>query len=162
MAQRAYVGLGSIAQEALALNQLYKTITLEMKCRCIDRNCKTVSDAVDIIERYEGILGDQSLKKPNVRAVTNDTVAVTKENEMLKLMKDLIERMDRLEKNQTHNDKTCFQCKKPGHFYKNCPWNTGRNNATARNDNRRMPPAQRTYPEQRFQEFQGNGNPSSH
>ena len=58
MAQKAYVGLDSAAQEAIALNQLYKTITLEMKCRCIDRNCQTVS--VDVIKRYEGILGDKT------------------------------------------------------------------------------------------------------
>ena len=158
MAQRAYVGLGSIAQEALALNQLYKTITLEMKCRCIDRDCKTVSDAVEIIERYEGILGDQTLKKPNVRAVAIETAARSKENEIQKMLKELIERMERLEKNQHQNDKTCFLCKRPGHFIKNCPRN--KNNANPGNDYRHNQP-QRAYPEQRFQDFQGNGRPSS-
>lgn len=62
MAQKAYAGLDSNAQEATALNKLYKTITLEVKCRCMDRDCQTVSEAVDVIERYERILGDQTEK----------------------------------------------------------------------------------------------------
>lgn len=57
------------AQEALALNQLYKSISLEMKCRCIDRNCSTIAQAVDIIERYESILGDGAERKRTVRMV---------------------------------------------------------------------------------------------
>ena len=57
MSQKAYSNLDPRAQEALALNQLYKSISLEMKCRCIDKNCKTVADAVEVIERYEAILG---------------------------------------------------------------------------------------------------------
>lgn len=51
MSQRAHPNLDARAQEALALNQLYKYISLEMKCRCIDRNCLTIAQAVDIIER---------------------------------------------------------------------------------------------------------------
>jgi hypothetical protein len=50
IAQKAYVGLDSVGQEAIALNQLYKTNILEMKCRCLDRSCRTVTEAVDIIE----------------------------------------------------------------------------------------------------------------
>lgn len=52
MAQRAYYNLNALAQEALALNQLYKVISLDMKCRCIDKDCRTVAEAVDVIERY--------------------------------------------------------------------------------------------------------------
>ena len=63
MAQKAYCNLDSLAQEALALNQLYKIISLEMKCHCIDRDCRTVAEAVDIIERYEAIMGDYSDRK---------------------------------------------------------------------------------------------------
>ncbi|VDI65534.1 Hypothetical predicted protein [Mytilus galloprovincialis] len=46
MVQKAYCNLDSLAQEVLALNQLYKSIPIEMKCRCVDRECKTVADAV--------------------------------------------------------------------------------------------------------------------
>ncbi|KAL3882353.1 hypothetical protein ACJMK2_028706 [Sinanodonta woodiana] len=68
MSQRAYVNLDSRAQKALALNQLYKCILLEMKCRCYDRECQTVAQAVEIIERYEAIMGDQG-RKLTVRGV---------------------------------------------------------------------------------------------
>lgn len=160
MAQRAYVGLGSVAQEVLALNQLYKTMTLEMKCRCIDRNCKTVSDAVDIIERFEGILGDQTLKKPNIRAVTQETTSAIRDNEIQKMFNELIERIKKLEKNKTSNDRSCFLCKQPDHFYRDCPRN--RRGPNMRNDHRYLPPPQRAYQAPRYQEgSQGNGRPSS-
>jgi hypothetical protein len=55
MAQRAYPELDLRAQEVLAINQLYKTVTLEVKCRCMDKECHTISEAVDVIERYESI-----------------------------------------------------------------------------------------------------------
>jgi hypothetical protein len=37
----------------LALNQLYKSISLEMKSKCIDKECETVATAVDIVEKHE-------------------------------------------------------------------------------------------------------------
>lgn len=72
LAQRAYPDLGADAQESLALHQFYKAITLEMKCRCIDRDCRTIESAVQIVERYEAILGEGTEKKKNsVRAINN-------------------------------------------------------------------------------------------
>ena len=72
LAQRAYSDLGTDAQKSLALHQFYKGITLQMKCRCIDRDCRTVESAVQVVERYESILGEGNEKKKiNVRAVDN-------------------------------------------------------------------------------------------
>ena len=72
LAQRAYPELGTDAQESLALHQFYKAISLEMKCRCIDRDCRTVESAVQVVERYEAILGEGTEKKKgNVRAINN-------------------------------------------------------------------------------------------
>ena len=71
LAQRAYPDLGTEAQESLALHQFYKAITLEMKCRCIDRDCRTIESAVEIVERYEAILGDGIEKKNTVRAIND-------------------------------------------------------------------------------------------
>ena len=43
-----------------------------MKCRCIDRDCRTVESAVQVVERYEAILGEGTDKKnSNVRAVNS-------------------------------------------------------------------------------------------
>ena len=165
MAQKAYVGLDSIAQEALALNQLYKTITLEMKCRCLDRSCQTVTEAVDIIERYEGILGDQSLKKPCVRAVSAETETRRNNSEIQRMFKELIDRIEKIEKNGVTNEsktnRTCFLCKSPDHFIRDCPMNTGEQGH--RNNPRYRPQPQMPYQgAQPNVQHQGNGRPSSH
>ena len=140
MSQRAYVNLDSRAQEALALNQLYKCISLEMKCRCIDRECQTVAQAVEIIERYEAIMGDQG-RKSTVRGVfshcdpernlNNQQTEIDRTLE--KSIRLLTERLERLEntrfsrqgQNQSSNrntgNKTCFICSAPDHFFRNCP-----------------------------------------
>lgn len=73
MAQKAYRKLGPLAQEALALNQLYKSISLDMKSKCIDKECETVAAAVDIIERHEAIYEINDKKRPIVvRQMTAD------------------------------------------------------------------------------------------
>ena len=71
LAKKAYRSLDTDAQETLALNQLYKLIPVEMKCRCIDHDCQSVQQAVEVIERYEAILGEatQERKKGNVRNI---------------------------------------------------------------------------------------------
>lgn len=164
MAQKAYAGPDSNAQEATALNQLYKTITLEVKCRCMDRDCQTVSEAVDVIERYERILGDQTLKKPSVRTVTVETAPKTIISEVQKMFKELCERIEKLEKNVSNKavtDRTCFLCKRPDHLFRECPINN-RRVPTQRQDHRYMSSSQRPYmaglP---IGQFQGNARSSS-
>ena len=51
--QKAYCNLDDTTQDLLALNHLYKVVSVKMKCRCIDKNCQTVFDAADVIDRYE-------------------------------------------------------------------------------------------------------------
>lgn len=73
MAQRAYTDLDGRAQEVLALNQLYKSVPPEVKYQCTNQDCKTVTEAVEVIERYEAILGDgMEKKKPSVRMVSDN------------------------------------------------------------------------------------------
>lgn len=50
MAYKVDTGLDFNVQEITELNQLYKTITLEIKCSCLNRNFQTVSEAVDVID----------------------------------------------------------------------------------------------------------------
>ena len=71
LAKKAYSDLDTNTQETLALNQLYKLISVEMKCRCFDSMCQNVYQAVEVIERYEAILGDNSQEwtKSNIRAI---------------------------------------------------------------------------------------------
>lgn len=143
MAQRAYYNLDALAQEALALNQLYKVISLEMKCRCIDKDCRTVAEAVDVIERYESIIGDGVEKrKANVRAIDSDThpkpLAESKpylrdqnSAELNLSLQQVITRLNRLE-SRNHRDfdrrspsynfnRNCYICDSPNHFMRDCP-----------------------------------------
>lgn len=129
MSQRAYPNLDGMAQEALALNQLYKCISLEMKCRCIDRNCSTVVQAVDIIERYESILGDGTEKRRAVRMVGGDLQK--SDSEISKTLQTILSRLEQLEhgpqqrqgrpreNGQTRNQ--CYGCGSPDHFIRQCP-----------------------------------------
>ena len=148
MAQKAYCNLDPPAQEALALNQLYKIVSLEMKCRCIDRDCTTVSEAVDVIERYGAIMGDNlDRKKSNMRAIDLSPVRRNETQQKSKLESTLerIEaRLDRLEKHtqftsqigqpqqtfpkqggggQKPTKRTCYTCSSPHHMFRNCPYN---------------------------------------
>ena len=66
MAQKAYIKLDTLAEETLALNQLYKSIPLEMKSKCIDKECETVATAIYIIEKHEAIFELNDKKKPNI------------------------------------------------------------------------------------------------
>ena len=74
MAQRAYADLDGRAQEVLALNQLYKSVSPEIKYQCTNQECTTVAEDVEVIERYEAIIGDGTDKRrPNVRLVTDSS-----------------------------------------------------------------------------------------
>ena len=66
MAHEAYINLHALSQAALPLNQLYKSISLEMKGKYIGKECETVATAVEIIKNHEDffslmIKGTQSL-----------------------------------------------------------------------------------------------------
>jgi hypothetical protein len=140
LAQKAYSDLDPIAVERLALNQLYKQISGDMHCRCIDTNCHTVNDAVSVIERYEAILGTP--QPTHVRAV--DAYDITQpESQILSAVQRLEARIERIEK--THfpsspvirpykSQRACFGCNSPSHFWRNCQQNV--NNTLSPNDQR--------------------------
>ena len=52
MSQRAYSSLNSEAKEMLALNQLYKSVSPELKYKCISKKCTSVTQAVSIIDIF--------------------------------------------------------------------------------------------------------------
>ena len=70
LAQRAYSNMYHETREMLALNQLYKSVSPDLKYKCISENYTSVSNAVSIIEIYEGILGDDLSKKKLIRHAT--------------------------------------------------------------------------------------------
>lgn len=149
LAQKAYSNLDIDAQESLALNHLFKIIPVEMKCRCIDKECNTVTEAVDVIERYESIVGDGDKKRP-IRSVGHDKNTRQSETELHdpaeqlgNTVQHLVERLDKLESahkkslNKRFNaPMTCFICDSPDHLMKECP--DRRHRKQSNYDSRRM------------------------
>ena len=143
LAQRAYPDLGTDAQESLALHQFYKAITLEMKCRCIDRDCRTIDSAVQIVERYEAILGEGTeTKKNTVRAINDATDSGPSGSRRSQqywynndvILKQILDRLEKIEGHPQSNGATdgprpkrnyqrgaCYICQSHGHFLKDCP-----------------------------------------
>lgn len=126
ISQKAYSNLDSTAQEALALNQLYKIVPMEMKCRCIEKECRNVSDAVGVIELYEALFEEtKERKRMGVRAV--NVVPPANEDGILydKLcrgIEEICQRLTRLERaTPTKSNRTCFNCNSPDHFMRECP-----------------------------------------
>ena len=164
MAQKAYCNLDDTAQELLALNHLYKVVSVEMKCRCIDKNCQTVSDAADVIDRYEAILGENTDRKKQVRATksvdessdhkqTLGTVAHSQITDPCELLQEISARLERLEKNgKKSSNHLCFNCNSPKHFIKDCPH--PRNNKSRDVSRTQETPKRQNY-------SQGNGRPSA-
>jgi hypothetical protein len=141
LARKAYRNLEPEAQEMLALQQFYKALSVEMRCRVMDRECKTISDAVEVVERYEELLGDShinSRRRDVVRQAVDYTSDFGRQNtnfgrdrpmrnedEMQKTLKAIQFRLDRIERSQKRTPqngvRTCFICQSPDHLYRNCP-----------------------------------------
>jgi hypothetical protein len=162
MSQRAYPELGLRAREALALNQLYKSVSPELKYRCMDKECKTVVEAVDVISRYEAILGrddDKDKKKSTVRATndlglnknaTNDSLAQQILQRIEVLERDLDRRSYYANRNQGR-PRGCFRCGQEDHYIRDCPQpmyreNEAPNQRFNNTRNNRPPPARPQNP----------------
>ena len=127
----------SLAQEAIALNQLYKSISPEMRYKCIAGQCITVAQAVDMIEVYESVMGTEGSKKKNVVRMTREEPENQPSlrslerglSEIQQSMKQVVERVEKLE-TIPQQKRGCFLCKSTDHFMRYCPMN--KNQSTAR------------------------------
>lgn len=120
LAQKAYSDLDHFSQERLALNQLYKLISTEMKCRCMDNNCSSINDAVCVIDRYEAIIGS-STPVSTIRACDSGESAPSIEATLEKIEN----RLSKIESAQStpRGPKACFSCKSLEHLWASCPRN---------------------------------------
>ncbi|CAG2192922.1 unnamed protein product [Mytilus edulis] len=163
MAQRAYIDLDARAQEVLALNQLYKSVTPEVKYQCTNQACRTVAGAVEVIERYEAIIGDGSEKKKGSVRMTTDThlgeasnfSQEPSENQFHDSINGLTRRISQLEGtkqnysnswqnnnnrrpqwgNTNNRQAKCFICESTSHLCRYCPFYLRYKQENARHDN---------------------------
>lgn len=129
-AQRAYQDLDSEAQERLALQHFFQNVSPEMRCRLMDNNCRSIRDAVEVVERYEGVLGKSNMNTEvlHIRGLCeNEKEKSSKTTNVMEEIRDAIQRLerriDRLEKAETtkKKDQTCFSCGLKGHYSRQCP-----------------------------------------
>jgi len=160
LASKAYADLQPKAQERMALEQLYWSLSPELRFKCIERDCRTVEEAVGIVQMYEGIIGSACTEN-TVRKVTTSTSRNAPENreneDLTTMMKQIMERIDKLETRphrnyqsyQGYQRRECYKCKATDHLIRNCPLN--------RQDYRYN---QNQAPAARADNAQGNGNPA--
>ena len=139
LAQRAYSNMNHEAREMLALNQLYKSVSPDLKYKCISENCTSVTKAVSIIEIYEGILGEDLSKKKLIRQATAEDSSQQSNGSSgnhnpgnedlqntLRQLQSCIERLTRQCNNQTRDrngQRLCYNCLSPNHLQRQCPQN---------------------------------------
>ena len=142
MSQRAYSSLNNEAKEMLALNQLYKSVSPDLKYKYISKNCTSVTQAVSIIELYEGILGEDSSKnmvrqataEPDRNLEAKESFGYHRDNNnlqgILRQLQNCIEMLSRQCNTQTRGDqgpsdrnsqRLCYIYFSPHHLQRNCP-----------------------------------------
>ena len=150
-AQKAYVSLGSEAQEMLALEHFYKSFSPEMRCRLMDNGCRTIREAVEIVERYEDVLGRSktTFEASRVRGIAvhgNLSSSDLKDNRDLDALRDTIkrieQRLDKLETSARKGDKACYTCGSSDHLYRNCPNKDKPKRKTSKNQENAKPSTQ--------------------
>jgi hypothetical protein len=111
-----------------------------MRCRVMDRDCKTITATVEVVERYEELLGDNAShnrRRDVVRQVNEslpdssyktssrwDRSYVNSSDELQKTLKSIQYRLDKIERRQgrpLNVPRTCFNCQSPDHFIRDCP-----------------------------------------
>ncbi|VDI74766.1 Hypothetical predicted protein [Mytilus galloprovincialis] len=147
----------------------------------INKDCRSVTEAVELNERYKALLGDPNdRKKGNIRQVsdtktylnTQDTDMPVQSKENESILQQLINRIDRLEHGSNSSQttqrgpRTCFTCNSADHFYRNCPLYkrpAGPNQASPPNSNwSEKSPSYQGQRSGNNQQNQGNGYPSAH
>ena len=146
MCQRAYSSLNNEAKEMLALNQLYKSVSPDLKYKCISKNCTSVTQAVSIIELYKGILGEDSSKnlvhqsttRPDRNSQAKQSFSNNRDDNNLQGVRirpqNCTEMLSRQCYTQTFGDqgprdrngqRFCYICFSPRHLQRDCPHREG-------------------------------------
>ncbi|KAH3798214.1 hypothetical protein DPMN_151808 [Dreissena polymorpha] len=134
LSQKAYSTLDKEAQEMLALQHFYKNVSAEMRCRLMDKNCQTISEAVEVVERYEEVLGPPGQGVgAQIRGVTNTSsrersfetnpVHEGTYDQFTSAIKRIEQRFDKLESTMggSISGRSCYRCGSTNHFIRECP-----------------------------------------
>ena len=151
LARKAYGNLQPAAQETLALQQFCKALSVDMKCRVMDRDCQTVAEAVEVVERYEDLLNESNNERRrnlvrqldtsgDERVVQEQTGGYDQrkvrwqsgrpDDEIQRTLKSIQIRLDRMERGSLRGNngpRRCYICRSLEHLARNCPRRFGAN-----------------------------------
>lgn len=154
LARKAYGNLEPQAQETLALQQFNKALSVEMKCRVMDRDCKTVAEAVEVVERYEDLLNEshfdrrrnmvrqvgspQEQRSVNMKSGYGERRVrwhdrnTRSEDGIQRTLRSIQIRLDQIERGSLRRNgdrpRRCYICQALDHIARNCPERYGTNN----------------------------------
>lgn len=105
LARKAHPHLDNATQHHLALQQWYKSMSPEVKWRCMERNCTTIREAEEVADMYETIMRSNERKK-GVFMVQEEEKSTTPRPEG---------------KSASWNKPLCYCCQSPSHRLMSCP-----------------------------------------
>ena len=114
----------------------------------MDNGCRTIREAVEIVERYEDVLGRskttfEALRVRGIAVHGNLSSSDLKDNGDLDALRYTIKhRLDKLEISAKKSDKVCFTCGSSDHLCRNCPNKDKQKRKTSKNQENAKPSTQ--------------------
>lgn len=163
MARKGYPRLPREAQEQIAMDALMRAVDTDLRVQCSMKDCRTLDEAVAVMERYEAVLqSDPERKRKAVKKVHGIPEGKAEElppaefkelkgfadmcgemtnllNKQLELLSNLKEGQSRKRKLQDKKDLECYRCRAKGHFARDC---TKKASEIPRPSENRRPPAE--------------------
>ena len=147
LARKAYCNLEQEAQETLALQQFCKALSVEMKCRVMDKDCRTIAEAVEVVERYEDLMNESHFERRRnmVRQVDSsedERIVTGRDNYgprkvtwqerntksgdgIQRTLRSIQMRLDRIERGSQRRERDgprrCYICQELDHLARACP-----------------------------------------